>query len=191
MSSGSAGRTASRFLCCTADPVPAPRPRSAVRSIRVASASPCSISAGRSAAGRSAASTPTRPRISSRTYVRLRTHLGIERWIVAGGSWGVALALAYAAREPARVAGLLLRGIYLARRNEDLWQYQEGASRLLPEAWDDYLAPIPPAERTDLIGAYHRRLTGEDAAVRLAAARAFLTWGVRTTRSCPIPKRWR
>jgi proline iminopeptidase len=112
--------------------------------------------------------------------VRLRMHLGIARWIVVGGSWGVALALAYAAREPGCVAGLVLRGIYLGRRHEDLWQYQEGASRILPDAWEAFLAAIPRGERGDLISAYHRRLTGSDAAVRLAAARAFLAWGVRT-----------
>jgi len=112
--------------------------------------------------------------------VRLREKLGLARWIVAGGSWGVALALAYAAREPERVAGLLLRGIYLARESEDHWQYQEGASRILPDAWAKFIAPIPIAERGDLVTAYHARLTGSDEAARLAAARALLIWGART-----------
>jgi proline iminopeptidase len=112
--------------------------------------------------------------------VRLRERLGIERWVVAGGSWGVALALAYAAREPERVASLVLRGIYLGRRHEDLWQYQEGASALLPDAWEDFLTPIPNAERGDLIAAYYRRLTGSDESVRVGTALAFILWGLRT-----------
>jgi proline iminopeptidase len=117
--------------------------------------------------------------------VRLRQRLGVESWLVVGGSWGVALALAYAAREPAHVAGLVLRGIYLGRRREDLWQYQEGASRLLPDAWEAFIAPIPIEERGDLISAYHRRLTGADDEARLLAARAFLTWGARTNSFFP------
>jgi proline iminopeptidase len=117
--------------------------------------------------------------------VRLRQRLDVPRWLVVGGSWGVALALAYAARESAHVAGLVLRGIYLGRRHEDLWQYQEGASRLLPDAWEAFIAPIPIEERGDLIGAYHRRLTGVDGEVRLAAARAFLSWGARTNSFFP------
>lgn len=120
--------------------------------------------------------------------VRLRARLGIARWIVAGGSWGVALGLAYAAREPQHVAGLLLRGVYLARRSEDLWQYQEGASRIIPDAWEAFVAPIPPSERGDLIAAYHARLTGDDEAARLAAARAFLMWGARTNAFRPDPE---
>lgn len=117
--------------------------------------------------------------------VSLRERLGIHRWLVAGGSWGVALALAYAAREPERVLGLLLRGIYLGRRHEDLWQYQEGASYLLPEAWPEFLERIPQDERRDLIAAYHRRLSAAAADGQLDCARAFLRWGLRTNTFSP------
>lgn len=112
--------------------------------------------------------------------VRLRRHLGLERWMVVGGSWGSALALAYAAREPECVDALVLRGIYLGTRGEDLWQYQKGADRVLPEAFAAYRDFIPQAERQDLIAAYHRRLVGPATPERLAAARAFLLWGQRT-----------
>ena len=106
----------------------------------------------------------------------LRATLGIERWQVFGGSWGSTLALAYAETHPQRVTELVLRGIFMLRRWELEWFYQEGASRLFPDVWEHYLAPIPPVERHDLISAYHRRLTSEDQAVRLAAARAWSVW---------------
>jgi len=107
---------------------------------------------------------------------RLREHLGIERWQVFGGSWGSTLALAYAETHPQRVTELVLRGIFLLRRWELEWFYQEGASRLFPDAWQHYLAAIPEAERGDLIAAFHRRLTSDDAQERLAAARAWSIW---------------
>jgi proline iminopeptidase len=107
---------------------------------------------------------------------RLREHLGIERWQVFGGSWGSTLALAYAETHPQRVTELVLRGIFLLRRWELEWFYQEGASRLFPDAWQHYLAAIPEAERGDLIAAFHRRLTSDDAQVRLDAARAWSIW---------------
>jgi proline iminopeptidase len=107
---------------------------------------------------------------------RLREHLGIQRWQVFGGSWGSTLALAYAQTHPGPVTELVLRGIFMLRRWELEWFYQEGASRLFPDAWQHYLDAIPPVERHDLISAYHRRLTGDDVAVRLAAARAWSIW---------------
>ncbi|MBP6796531.1 MAG: prolyl aminopeptidase [Luteimonas sp.] len=106
----------------------------------------------------------------------LRERLGIERWQVFGGSWGSTLALAYAQAHPLRVTELVLRGIFMLRHWELQWFYQEGASRLFPEAWEHYLAAIPEAERGDLIAAFHRRLTSEDEATRLAAARAWSVW---------------
>jgi len=111
----------------------------------------------------------------------LRVHLGIERWQVFGGSWGSTLALAYAQRHPERVTELVLRGIFLLRRAELLWFYQHGTSEMFPDAWEAYLAPIPPGERDDLIGAYHRRLTSDDAVVRQEAARAWSVWEARTS----------
>ncbi|GIX35224.1 MAG: proline iminopeptidase [Lysobacteraceae bacterium] len=112
---------------------------------------------------------------------RLREHLGIARWQVFGGSWGSTLALAYAQRHPERVTELVLRGIFMLRRWELLWFYQEGASRLFPDAWEHYLEPIPVVERGDLISAYYRRLTSEDAEVRLRAARAWSVWEAATS----------
>ncbi len=112
---------------------------------------------------------------------RLREHLGIERWQVFGGSWGSTLALAYAEAHPGRVTELILRGIFMLRRWELEWFYQEGCSRLFPDAWDRYLETIPPAERGDLISAYHRRLTSPDEATRLVAARAWSVWEASTS----------
>lgn len=106
----------------------------------------------------------------------LRHRLGIERWQVFGGSWGSTLALAYAQKHPERVAELVLRGIFMLRRWELEWFYQQGASRLFPEAWERYLSPIPEVERHDLITAFHRRLTSDDEAQRLEAARAWSVW---------------
>lgn len=111
----------------------------------------------------------------------LREHLGIERWQVFGGSWGSTLALAYAETFPERVTELVLRGIFLVRKQEIDWFYQKGCSALFPDAWEGFLAPIPEAERGDLVGAYHRRLTSPDRAVRVEAARAWSVWEGRTS----------
>ncbi len=113
---------------------------------------------------------------------RLRESLGIARWQVFGGSWGSTLALAYAQTHPGRVSELVLRGIFLLRAKEIAWFYQEGASMIFPDAWEGYLAPIPEAERGDLLHAYHRRLTGDDPAVQLEAAKAWSTWEGATSR---------
>ena len=107
---------------------------------------------------------------------QLRELLGIERWQVFGGSWGSTLALAYAETRPQRVTELVLRGIFMLRRWELEWFYQEGASRIFPDAWEHYLAALPPVERHDLISAFHRRLTSNDEATRLAAAKAWSIW---------------
>jgi proline iminopeptidase len=115
----------------------------------------------------------------------LRQHLAIERWQVFGGSWGSTLALAYAQTHAARVSELVLRGIFLIRREEIRWFYQEGTSWLFPDAWQEYLQHIPEAERGDLLHAYYRRLTSTDLAVRRAAARIWSMWEGRT--SCLIP----
>jgi proline iminopeptidase len=120
---------------------------------------------------------------------RIRDHLGIERWQVLGGSWGSTLALAYAETHRERVSELILRGIFTLRRKELLWFYQEGASFILPDAWEDFLAPIPPAERGDMIAAYHKRLTGPDPAVRLQAARAWSMWEGAALSLLPDPAR--
>ena len=107
---------------------------------------------------------------------RVREHLRIGRWQVFGGSWGSTLALAYAQTHPDKVTELVLRGIFLLRRSELEWFYQQGCNALYPDAWETYLAAIPEVERGDLISAYHRRLTSPDAATRVAAARAWSVW---------------
>ena len=111
----------------------------------------------------------------------IRQTLGIDRWLVFGGSWGSTLSLAYAQSHPERVTELVLRGIFLLRAQELQWFYQHGASELYPDAWQHYLAPIPDAERHDLINAFHSRLTSEDPEVRLSAARAWSVWEASTS----------
>jgi proline iminopeptidase len=115
----------------------------------------------------------------------LRTHLGIEKWQVFGGSWGSTLALAYAETHPQRVSELVLRGIFLLRREEIQWFYQQGASWLYPDAFEEYIGHIPPAEQGDLLHAYYKRLTSSDPAVQGAAAKVWSVWEGRT--SCLIP----
>ena len=107
---------------------------------------------------------------------RLRTHLGIERWQVCGGSWGSTLGLAYAETHPSRVSELILRGIFMLRRAELEWFYQEGCSWIFPDAFAQYQKVIPEAERGDMIAAYHKRLTSAYRAVQLEAARAWSIW---------------
>lgn len=107
---------------------------------------------------------------------RLRMHLDIDRWQVFGGSWGSTLALSYAQTHPDRVTELVLRGIFLLRPQELLWFYQHGASELFPDFWEDFIAPVPPPERADLISAHHRRLTGADHEAMLRSARAWSVW---------------
>lgn len=119
----------------------------------------------------------------------IRRHLGIGRWQVFGGSWGSCLALAYAETHPDRVSELILRGIFTLRRHELEWFYQQGASFLMPEAFAEYVKPIPPEERGDMIAAYYRRLTGPDPDVRLACARAWSTWEGAALSLLPDPAR--
>ena len=119
---------------------------------------------------------------------RLREMVGVEQWLVFGGSWGSTLALAYAETHPDRVSELVLRGIFTLRREELLWYYQEGASLLFPDKWERYLAPIPPEERGDLIAAYRRRLVGTDRQAQLAAAKAWSQWEGETITLLPEPE---
>ncbi|WP_067137873.1 prolyl aminopeptidase [Microtetraspora malaysiensis] len=107
---------------------------------------------------------------------RLRELLGIDRWMVFGGSWGSALSLAYAQTHPDRVSELVLRGVFTLRPFELRWFYQEGASMVYPDQWESYVAPIPEDERGDLIAAFARRLNDPDPAVRIPAARAWSVW---------------
>jgi proline iminopeptidase len=107
---------------------------------------------------------------------RLREMIGVDKWMVFGGSWGSTLALAYAQTHPERVTELVLRGIFTLRRSELLWYYQEGASWIFPDKWEGFLAPIPEEERGDLMAAYRRRLIDPDPAVQARAARAWSLW---------------
>ncbi|NYT59030.1 prolyl aminopeptidase [Alcaligenaceae bacterium] len=117
---------------------------------------------------------------------RLRTEvLQADQMLVFGGSWGSTLALAYAQKHTAQVSELIVRGIFTIRQQELQWFYQDGASRLFPDYWEAYLAPIPQDEQHDLISAYHRRLTGADRAVQLEAAHAWTQWESRTISLLP------
>lgn len=107
---------------------------------------------------------------------RLRHRLGISRWQLFGGSWGSTLSLAYAVTHPEHVSSLVLRGIFLLRRSELLWFYQDGCSQLFPEAWEAFERVIPPDERGDMISAYYKRLTDPDPKVHLPAAEAWSVW---------------
>lgn len=120
---------------------------------------------------------------------KLRQHLNLKQWLVCGGSWGSTLALAYAQQYPAAVCGLVLRGIFTLRRQELLWFYQEGANWLYPDLWEDFIAPIPAAERNDMMRAYYRRLTGADKAEQAACALAWSRWEAATLSFNPSPER--
>lgn len=118
---------------------------------------------------------------------RLRTLMGVERWLVFGGSWGSTLALAYAETHSDRVSELVLRGIFTLRQAELDWYYQFGASEVFPDLWEQFVAPIPEEERGDLRAAYRKRLTGDDVAAQLEAAQAWALWEGRTITLLPDP----
>jgi proline iminopeptidase len=116
----------------------------------------------------------------------LRGHLGIERWLVFGGSWGSSLALAYAQAHPERVSGLILRGVFLCRDEEIQW-FLYGMRRLFPEAWERFAGFLPAAEREDILAAYHRRLMDPDPNVHMPAARAWSTYEGACSTLLPSP----
>jgi proline iminopeptidase len=119
---------------------------------------------------------------------RLREMVGVDRWMVFGGSWGSTLSLAYAQAHPQRVTELVLRGIFLFDQYELDWLYKEdGAASLYPDKWDEFVSPIPENERADLIEAYRRRLTSDDRDVQLQAARAWSRWEAETVTLLPNP----
>ncbi len=115
----------------------------------------------------------------------IRSRLGIDRWVLFGGSWGSTLGLVYAQTHPERVLGLILRGIFLCRPRDIAWFYQDGASYLLPDYWQDYLEVIATDERYDMVNAYYRRLTGQDEIAMLAAAKAWSLWEGRASTLLP------
>ena len=118
---------------------------------------------------------------------RLRAMMGVDQWLVFGGSWGSTLALAYAQAHRAQVSELVLRGIFTIRQSEIDWYYQEGASRIYPDKWERFVGPVPETERGDLVAAYRQLLTGDDPAARIAAARAWSVWEGETVRLLPDP----
>nr|BDT27228.1 prolyl aminopeptidase [Bacteriovorax sp. HI3] len=113
---------------------------------------------------------------------KLRTHLNISKWAVFGGSWGSTLALSYSITHPEKCSELFLRGIFLLRKKEIDWFYQEGCSKIFPDLWEEYVKPIPENERHDFVTAYYKRLTSPDAAVRKAAAHAWSVWEGSTSK---------
>ena len=117
---------------------------------------------------------------------RLRMLMGVESWMVYGGSWGSTLALAYAQTHPEHVSELVLRGVYTASRPELDWYYKFGVNQLFPDKWQRFIAPIPPQERDDLLNAYHKRLTSDDLATRLEAAKAWSLWEGRDHHSATL-----
>lgn len=118
----------------------------------------------------------------------IRQLLGIDRWLLFGGSWGSTLSLVYAQQYPERTLGLILRGIFLCRPEDFHWFYQDGASRVFPDYWEDFIAPIPADERGDLMAAYHRRLTSENELEQIQAAKAWSIWEGRCATLQPNPK---
>lgn len=116
---------------------------------------------------------------------KIREFLNVDRWVLFGGSWGSTLSLVYAETHPERVAGMILRGIFLCRPKEIQWFYQDGTSRMFPDFWQDYIQPIPEEERDDLVQAHYRRLTGEDEVARMASAKAWSLWEGRTANLVP------
>jgi len=113
---------------------------------------------------------------------KLRQHLGIDKWQVFGGSWGSTLSLAYAETHPTRATELVLRGIFLCRPKEIKWFYQEGASWMFADVWEEFVKVIPEDERDDMVSAYYRRLTGDDVEKKVSAARAWSIWEGSTSR---------
>jgi proline iminopeptidase len=116
---------------------------------------------------------------------RLREMMGVESWLVCGGSWGSALALAYAQKHPERVTEMVLRGVFTLRRWELQWYYQHGASLLFPDKWEHFLSPVPEEERGDLIAAYNRLLTGTDRVEQMRAAKEWARWEGETITLMP------
>ena len=118
---------------------------------------------------------------------KLREMVGVDKWQVFGGSWGSTLALAYAEKHPERVSELVVRGIYTLTRAELEWYYQFGVSEMFPDRWERFLAPIPEAERGDMMAAYRKRLVGADREAQVEAAIAWSTWEGQTITLLPEP----
>jgi proline iminopeptidase len=118
----------------------------------------------------------------------VRQFLGIDRWILFGGSWGSTLSLVYAQTYPDRVSGLVLRGIFLCRPQDIQWFYQSGASRVFPDYWEDYLSQIPEEQRGDLVSSYYEKLTSANELEQIQAAKAWSIWEERCATLHPNPR---
>lgn len=118
---------------------------------------------------------------------RLRQMMGVEKWLVFGGSWGSTLALAYSQTHPERVSELVLRGIYTLTKAELDWYYQFGVSEMFPDKWERFQAPIPEDERHEMMAAYRKRLVGDDRDEQLRCARAWSLWEGETITLLPNP----
>jgi len=117
----------------------------------------------------------------------IRLHLGVERWLLFGGSWGSTLSLLYAQAYPQRVLGMVLRGVFLCRKQDIHWFYQQGASLIFPDYWEDYLHPIPEDERHEMVSAFYRRLIGNNELAKMACAKAWSVWEGRCATLRPNP----
>jgi len=117
----------------------------------------------------------------------IRLHLEVERWLLFGGSWGSTLSLLYAQAYPQRVLGMVLRGVFLCRQQDINWFYQQGASLIFPDYWEDYLHPIPEDERHEMVSAFYRRLTGNNELAKMACAKAWSVWEGRCATLRPNP----
>jgi len=113
---------------------------------------------------------------------KIRERLGISRWAVFGGSWGSTLSIVYAITHSERCESLTLRGIFLLRRSEIKWFYQEGASYVFPDAWEKFTEIIPQSEQHNMVEAYYKRLTHDDENIRIPAAKAWATWEAATSK---------
>ncbi len=118
---------------------------------------------------------------------KIRELVKVEKWVLFGGSWGSTLSLVYAQAYPERVRGMILRGIFLCRKQDIKWFYQDGACHVFPDYWRDYLAPIPSSEQGDTLAAYYRRLVGDNELIRMAAAKAWSIWEGRCASLQPNP----
>lgn len=118
---------------------------------------------------------------------KIRELMGVEQWVLFGGSWGSTLSLLYAQAYPEKVLAMILRGIFLCREQDIQWFYQDGACHVFPDYWQSFLAPIPVAEQGDLLAAYYQRLVGDDELVRMSAAKSWSVWEGRCASMHPNP----
>lgn len=119
---------------------------------------------------------------------KIREALAVDKWVLFGGSWGSTLSLLYTIEFPSRVLALVLRGIFLCRKADIDWLYKDGANRVFPDYWEDFVRAIPESERDDLVAAYYARLTGSDELARMAAARAWSAWEGNCSKLRPSPE---